>query len=184
MRNRRVKRDVNNSACQKSPSRWQNNFNPTDIIFIHAVATLSSWSFDDPTSIHDRLSNKIPPVTSFVFCSAVQEERGPRVRTKIAAVARDFCRVSSSPSTPLPPPVSLSSSEPGIATPILTTKNTMMRYHTSNASDNTAGISSSSTRQIYSPRSSKILSTGNGSLHPIVLESFSFLSRVDRKGKS
>lgn len=121
---------------------------------------------------------------SFVFCSAVQEERGPRVRTKIVAVARDFFRVSSSASTPLPPPISLSSSEPGIATPILTTKNTMMRYHTSNASDNTAGISSSSTRQIYSPRSPKILSTGNGSLHPIVLESFSFLSRVDRKGKS
>ncbi|XP_031771752.1 nuclear receptor subfamily 2 group E member 1 [Apis florea] len=93
--------------------------------------------------------------------AAVQEERGPRVRTKIVAVARDFFRVSSSASTPLPPPISLSSSEPGIATPILTTKNTMMRYHTSNASDNTAGISSSSTRQIYSPRSPKILSTGD-----------------------
>lgn len=41
----------------------------------------------------------------------------------------------------------------------------MMRYHTSNASVNTTGISSSSTRQIYSPpRSPKILSTGNRSL--------------------
>lgn len=160
MRNHRVKRDVNNTVCQKSPSRWQNNFNPTDYFYPRRRNAIN----DDPTSIRDRLSNKILLVTSFVFCSAVQEERGPRVRTKIAAVARDFFRISSSSPTPLPPPVSFSSSESGIATAILTTKSTMMRYHASNASVNTAGISSSSTRQIYSPpQSPKILSTGNRS---------------------
>ena len=102
----------------------------------------------------------------FVFCPAVQEERGPRVRNKIASVARHFSRASSSPPPPPPPPppsppplVSLSSSlDPGIVAPILIAKETAvaanptMRYHATDVNvDN--GLSFSSMRRIlYSPR--------------------------------
>ncbi|XP_071858215.1 nuclear hormone receptor 83 isoform X3 [Bombus fervidus] len=107
--------------------------------------------------------------------AAVQEERGPRVRNKIASVARHFSRASSSPPPPLPPPppppfVSLSSSlDPGIVAPILIAKevavaaNPTMRYHATDVNvDN--GLSFSSMRRIlYSPRVPTILVAGKRS---------------------
>ncbi|XP_071858214.1 nuclear hormone receptor 83 isoform X2 [Bombus fervidus] len=125
--------------------------------------------------------------------AAVQEERGPRVRNKIASVARHFSRASSSPPPPLPPPppppfVSLSSSlDPGIVAPILIAKevavaaNPTMRYHATDVNvDN--GLSFSSMRRIlYSPRVPTILVAGDTIRYEVAARIFFATVRAARQ---
>ncbi|XP_043591593.1 nuclear receptor subfamily 2 group E member 1 isoform X1 [Bombus pyrosoma] len=124
--------------------------------------------------------------------AAVQEERGPRVRNKIASVARHFSRASSSPPPPPPPPpplVSLSSSsDPGIVAPILIAKeaavaaNPTMRYHATDVNvDNGLSFSSSMRRILYSPRVPTILVAGDTIRYEVAARIFFATVRAARQ---